>query len=157
MNDMTIAPAPVRQQVRVKAAPGRAFEVFTAGMGRWWKPSHSINASPLKDVVIEPSVGGRWFERGEDGRECEWGKVLAWEPPHRLVLAWQIGADWKYDPELMTEVEVRFAADGAGFTRVEFEHRKLERYGDVAAKVREFISSAGGWPALLEAFRNACE
>src|SRR4051812_44746439 len=99
----TITPAPVRKSIRVKASPEKAFEVFTAGMSRWWPGSHSINQSPLKSVTIEPRVGGRWFERGEDGSECEWGRVLAWEPPVQLVLAWQVDGQWRFDPNLVTE------------------------------------------------------
>src|SRR5215471_9619827 len=104
----TITVAPVRKSIKVAAAPDRAFHVFTAGMSRWWLKSDSINKSTIKDIVIEPKAGGRWFERGEDGSECEWGKVLAWEPPTgdgsggRLLLAWQINADFRFDPALST-------------------------------------------------------
>jgi hypothetical protein len=82
----TITPAPVRRTIRVKAAPARAFDVFTTRIGSWWPHEHSINkSSPQKEVVVEPRVGGRWFERGEDQSECQWGRVLVWEPPARLV------------------------------------------------------------------------
>ena len=104
---------------------------------------------------MEPRAGGRWFERGEDGTECDWGRVLVWEPPSRVVLAWQISAEWKFDPGLQTEVEVRFIAEGPKLTRVEFEHRNLERYGDKAEAVRKSISSDGGWPGLLAAYAAA--
>jgi uncharacterized protein YndB with AHSA1/START domain len=147
----TIAPAPVRKSIRVKAPPAKAFEVFTAGMGRWWIKTHSINASPLKDVIMEPRAGGRWFERGEDGSECPWGRVIAWEPPSRVLLAWQIGGDWKFDPDLVTEVEVRFTPEGDG-TRVDLEHRDIERFGDRADAVRAAFESAEGWGGLLERF-----
>jgi uncharacterized protein YndB with AHSA1/START domain len=148
---MIIAPAAIRKQVRVKAPPTRAFEIFTAGMSRWWLKTHTINTtkSPLKDIVLEPREGGRWFERGEDGSECQWGKVLAWEPPTRLLLAWQITAQWQFDPNLVTEVEIRFAPDGGG-TRVELEHRLLERLGDAAEAMRQ--SFERGWGSLLEEF-----
>ncbi len=145
MNKMTITPAPVLADIRVAAAPERAFEVFTTGTTRWWNPRHSIGSSPLKDVVIEPRVGGRFFERGADNSECDWGKVLVWEPPSRVVLAWQLNGDWKFDPALITEVEVRFAADGEGFTRVSLEHRKLEALGDKAEAVRAAVDSPEGW------------
>ncbi|HUB96112.1 MAG TPA: SRPBCC family protein [Stellaceae bacterium] len=149
----TITAAPVRKTITVKVAPDRAFEVFTAGMSRWWPQTHSINASPLKQVIIEPRAGGRWYERGEDGSECQWGKVLAWEPPTRLVLAWQIGAAWKYDPSLVTELELRFIAEGAA-TRVELEHRGLEALGAQAEQQRAMFDSPNGWSGLLERFAS---
>lgn len=155
MNKMTIIPAPVRAEIQVAAAPERAFEVFTAGATRWWNPTHSINASPLKNVVIEPRVGGRFFEKGEDASECDWGKVLVWEPPSRVVLAWQINGDWKYDPHLVTEVEVTFSPDGDGFTRVALEHRKLEALGDQAAAVRAAVDSPEGWRGDLARYAAA--
>ena len=154
---LKIAPAPVRKTLQVKASQTRAFEVFTAGFGRWWPASHSIAKSPQKDAIIEPRLGGRWYERGEDGSECDWGRVLVWEPPARLVLSWQLSAQWKYDPDLLTEVEVRFIPEGARLTRVEFEHRGLENYGDQAEAVRKSISSAGGWPGILEGYAAAIE
>ncbi len=152
----TISPAPVRKSIAVNATPERAFAVFTANMGRWWLRTHTINAAPMADVVIEPRVGGRWYERGEDGSQCEWGKVLAWEPPHRVLLAWQINGEWKYDAALVTEVEVNFIPDGSG-TRVELEHRHLERMGAAAEAARQAVDSPGGWSGLLQAFSQAVE
>jgi uncharacterized protein YndB with AHSA1/START domain len=148
---------PVRKTIRVQATPARAFEVFTAGMGRWWMPTHSISPTktPIAEVVIEPRVGGRWYERGTDGSECDWGRVLLWEPPTRLVLAWQIDAQWKFDPTLLTEVEVRFDAQASGATEVKLEHRQLERLGDAAASVRARFASQGGWSGLLERYATA--
>jgi uncharacterized protein YndB with AHSA1/START domain len=146
----TITVAPVRKSIRVAAAPNRAFHVFTEGMSRWWLKSHSINRSPIKDIVMEPRTGGRWFERGEDGSECEWGKVLAWEPPARLRLAWQIMQSWSFDPDLRTEVEIRFIADGAG-TRIELEHH-LDGYGAAAEQMFQIFDSPKGWSGLLESF-----
>lgn len=154
MSDISITPVPVRRSVRVEAPPARAFDVFTRGMAQWWLPSHKIGATPFKDVVVEPRAGGRWFERGEDGAECNWGKVLVWEPPARLVLAWQINGQWQFDPALVTEVEVRFVGD-AGGTLVELEHRYLERYGDQAGAVRARFESPAGWAGLLDAFAKA--
>ncbi len=155
MNNLTIKVAPVRQHIRVAATPERAFEIFASRMGRWWNPSHSINASPQKDVVIEGRAGGRWFEVGGDGSECEWGKVLVWDPPARLVLAWQLNAEWKYDSALVTELELQFAPDGAGFTRVDLEHRNLERYGEKAEAVAASLSSPDGWGGLLRRYVEA--
>ena len=152
--------APVRKMVRVKASPDVAFEVFTAGMTRWWPgATHTINPtkSPLKAVVMEPHAGGRWYERGEDGSECEWGKVLAWEPPHRLLLGWQVNAQWAYDPNLITELEVKFIGEGPGAVRVEVEHRDLERYGEAAETIRAAFDSPDGWTGLLETFAKEAE
>src|SRR5262245_29734942 len=104
--------APVRKSVRVNADRARAFEVFTAGLNRWWPRSHSIGGAPMEQAVIEPRVGGRWYERSADGSECEWGKVIAWDPPSRVVLGWQINAQFRYDPTVISEVEIRFAAEG---------------------------------------------
>jgi uncharacterized protein YndB with AHSA1/START domain len=153
----TITPAPVRKTLRVRAAPARAFDTFTAGMSTWWPAGHSIGTAPLKETVIEPHEGGRWFERGDDGSECDWGRVLAWEPPSRVLLAWQLDAQWRYDPDLVTEVEVRFIAEPDGMTRVEFEHRNLERLGPSAADARGALDSEGGWTGLLERFRGVAE
>jgi uncharacterized protein YndB with AHSA1/START domain len=151
----TITPAPVRKSVRVGAPPVRAFDVFTAGMGRWWPKTHHIGASDLDTLIMEPREGGRWFERGVDGAECEVGKVLVWEPPSRLVLAWQLTADWKFDPDLITEVEVRFIPDGDNATRVELEHRHLERFGQGADAVRRQIDAPDGWSGLLQLFAQS--
>jgi uncharacterized protein YndB with AHSA1/START domain len=147
----TVSLSPVRKQIRVSASPARAFEVFTEEMTRWWTKSHSINKSPIKEIVMEPRVGGRWFERGEDGSECQWGKVLEWSPPSRLVLAWQITHKWAFDPGLVTEVEVRFTAADSS-TLVELEHRNLDRFGTGANEMWKAPDSPGGWMGLLESF-----
>ncbi|HEX5900861.1 MAG TPA: SRPBCC family protein [Solirubrobacteraceae bacterium] len=146
----------VRQTVTVEAPPERAFAVFTEGLDSWWPlATHAIGAQPAVAVVVEPRPGGRWYERAADGSECDWGRVLAWEPPHRLVLAWEISADWQHDPGLVTEVEVRFHAEDADRTRVELEHRGLEAYADRAGDMRDTFDSPGGWPGLLERFAGA--
>lgn len=147
----TISPAPVKRSIVVKATPARAFAVFTGDPTAWWPREHTIGQSPLKEVVIEPRIGGRWYERGEDGSTCEWGKVLAWDAPSRVVLAWQIGADWQYRADLVTEVEVTFSAVDGG-TRVDLEHRNLDRFGDAADQTRAMLDSANGWPATLARF-----
>jgi hypothetical protein len=149
--------APVRKQLVVKASQSRAFAVFTAEMSRWWPATHSILKSPLKDCIVEPRVGGRWYTVGEDGSSCQTGYVIAWQPPEALVLAWQINAEWQFDPHLLTEVEVRFIAEGADTTRIELEHRYLERMGGKAAEVRNSVDSPGGWGAILESFKRRVE
>lgn len=152
MSTPAIHPAPVRKSVVVKADVERSFSAFTGGIGRWWPRSKSIGATAQVDVVLEGRAGGRWYERGADGAECEWGKVLLWDPPSRLLLAWQIDSNWKYDPALVTEVEITFTALGASETRVDIEHRKLERLGDKAAHIREMFDSEGGWNGVLKSF-----
>ncbi|MBB2923323.1 SRPBCC family protein [Cellulomonas cellasea] len=150
---------PIVRTLTVAAPPERAFDVFTAGMARWWKADYHLGEQPLVDVVVEPRAGGRWFERDAAGTECEWGHVIAWEPPGRVVLAWQVGADWAFDPALVTEIEVRFTAedgpDGAPATRVDFEHRGLEAYGDRAAEIRASLGAPDGWAGLLDGFATA--
>src|SRR5262249_28384011 len=106
------------------------------------------------DAVIEPRVGGRWYERGDDGSTCDWGTVLAWEPESRLVLSWDITAEWQYDPSLKTEIEVRFIADGKT-TRVGLEHRRLDRYGARRDEMRRIFDTEGDWGRLLAMFASA--
>jgi uncharacterized protein YndB with AHSA1/START domain len=146
-----IRPAPVRTSIFVNAPQSLAFEVFTAGIGRWWPKTHKTGPADLERPVIEPREGGRWYELDVDGSECEIGKVAVWSPPARLVLIWQLTPEFTYDADLVTEVEVLFTPEGDG-TRVELEHRDLERMGEKADAMRETISGPGGWPALLELF-----
>ncbi|MGO8968164.1 MAG: SRPBCC family protein [Myxococcaceae bacterium] len=146
---------PVRKSVRVAASAERAFRVFTEGMDRWWPREHHIGTSPLKRAVLEPQSGGRWYAVFEDGSECDTGKVLAWDPPRRLVLGWQITAQWKFDPSFLTEVEVTFTPEGPKRTLVQLEHRNLERYGAEALGLRKSIDSPGGWGKILGTFAVA--
>lgn len=145
---MTIAP--IVHTIRVKAAPGRAFELFATHIGEWWPRGNTIGKAPHVVIVIEPRAGGRWFERDGEGRETHWGKVLAWEPPSRLLLGWQISCDWGYDPKLLTEVELTFAPAESGGTLVRLEHRNLERFGVDAVRHVEKLN--GGWPTKLAQF-----
>ncbi len=143
----------VRKSIVVNAPQAHAFQVFTEGMHSWWPmKSHHIGSKPAETVIFEPRVGGRYFERAADGSECLWGHVLAWEPPQRLVLSWEIAADWKHDANTGIEVEVRFLAEGRETTRVELEHRNLERYGDHAQAVRDAVDSQGGWTGILDRY-----
>lgn len=151
--NLQITPAPVRKSIVVKAGIDKAFAVFTGSMASWWPKTHSINpGSPQADVVLEPKVGGLWYELGADGSRCQWGHVLAWDPPKRVLLAWQISADWQFDPTLVTEVEIRFTPEGAGETRMELEHRHLDRFGAKADEQRTALDGQGGWTALLNAY-----
>jgi uncharacterized protein YndB with AHSA1/START domain len=108
MNEMTVI-APVRKTVRVKAPIAHAFEVFTSGLTRWWPHDHGVGKMPIQKVLMEPRLGGRWLEISEDGTETSVATITVWEPPHRLVMVWQINAQWKPDPAMKSEVDVRFA------------------------------------------------
>jgi len=152
---MTVAEGnTVQKTITVEASPQHAFEVFTAGIDTWWPRSHHIGNSPMKKNVIEGRVGGRCYTVQEKGTHCDWGQVLAWEPPHRLVMAWQITHQWGYQPDLSkaSEVEVRFTAVEEGGTRVDLEHRHFERMGPGAAPMRTAVDSPGGWGTLLQMF-----
>jgi uncharacterized protein YndB with AHSA1/START domain len=142
--------APIVCTVEVKAAPARAFELFASQMERWWPKGRTIGKAPHVAIVIEPQAGGKWFERDADGNETHWGKVLAWEPPSRLLLGWQINTAWVHDPDLLTEVELTFAPAEGGGTHVTLEHRHLERFGGDAARHAERLG--GGWPTKLAEF-----
>ena len=146
-------PAAISKSFTVKAPPERAFRVFTADFGRWWPKTHYVGPSPLTGAVIEPHVGGRWYGVHEDGVDRQWGDVLTWDPPSRLVLACRLNHEFGYDPNLLTEVEVRFAAAGDGETRIDFEHRGLERFGDSEAAVRTRTMMDGGWSLILDSFK----
>lgn len=141
----------VHKSVTVAVPQALAFEVFTARIETWWPmASHHIGEADCAAVVIEPHPGGRWFERGVDGRECQWGEVLVWDAPNRVVLAWRLNARWAYDPTLHTEVDVRFTALDSGMTRVDLEHRGLEAYGDQALAMQQVFSSPTGWNGMLD-------
>ena len=149
----TIQPAAIRKSFTVRATPEKAFEVFTKGFDRWWPRTHFIGDSPLKEAVLESGVGGRWFSRHEDGSEQMWGDVLVWDPPGHLVVAWRISHEWGYDANLLTEVDVRFTDAGDGETRIDFEHRGLERFGESEPAERTRTAMAGGWDLILASFK----
>jgi uncharacterized protein YndB with AHSA1/START domain len=146
---------PVRTAVTVPLSPGQAFTLFTEGYHSWWPHSHHIGAAELAETVLEPRAGGRYYERGVDGSECDWGRVLACDPPHRIVVSWQINArddDWYGDPDPAhaSEIEVTFTGLPDGQTRVELEHRGIERHGAGAAGIHVGVSAPGGWGSILE-------
>jgi len=152
-----IQPAAIKKSLTVAVSPEKAFAVFTDGFDRWWPKSHTIGSGSLKQAIIEPRQGGRWYGIDVDGSENEWGEVLAWEPPGRLLLAWRINGQWTYDPGCNTEIEVLFTATADGQTQVEFEHRHLERLGEGAEGARIAMDSPGGWGGILAGFKQAAE
>ena len=151
----TVKIAPVQKTIHVAASQAHAFEVFTSGLARWWPKGHGIGKPPMKTMMLEPRLGGRWYEESEDGTETLVGKVLTWDPPARFVISWNVNSQWKPDAEIASEVEVRFIVDGAG-TRVELEHRKFEVMGEEGgAKMRKDVD--GGWPGLLDLYKKNAE
>jgi Activator of Hsp90 ATPase homolog 1-like protein len=145
----------VSKEITVEASQARAFDVFTRELGAWWPlATHHIGTAPAETAIIEPRAGGRWFERSADGRECEWGRVLVWDPPGRLVLSWEISADFKHDESIDTEVEVSFVSLGPALTRVELEHRRLDSYGAAVDKMRGIFDSENGWTWILRSFAS---
>ena len=148
---MQATPQAVTKTVTVDATPERSFDVFTLGFDTWWPRTHHTGEGEVVEAFIEPRVGGRWGARTTLGEEA-WGRVLVWDPPRRLVLDWQLDADFVYDPDFHTDVEVRFVAEGEARTRVEFEHRDLGRYGVRAAKHASVLGSEGGWSGILDTY-----
>jgi uncharacterized protein YndB with AHSA1/START domain len=144
----------VRESIVVNAPAERAFKVFTEDMQSWWPKEHHILESELAEMVVEPRVGGRIYDRGTDGSTCQWARVLAYEPPERFVFSWDIGLDWQIetDPERTSEVEIRFVPEGDERTRVELEHRHIDRHGDGWERMRDAVGSPNGWLVGLKAF-----
>lgn len=147
----TTAPIPpITGTVTIAVPVEQAFGVFTGSINSWWPHQYHIGRADVAEVILEPREGGRWYERGVDGTECDWGRVLTWEPPHRLVFTWQINGTWRFDPdpEHASEIEVRFTADGPGETTVEVEHSHFERL-DGGGTINDAIRGGGGWAQLL--------
>lgn len=141
----------VRKQVVVNTAITQAFAAFTERFGDFKPPEHNLLQAPIAETVFEPRVGGHIVDRAADGSECRWARILAYEPPHRVVFSWDIGPQWQVetDPELTSEVEVRFVAEGPNRTRVELEHRHLDRHGPGWQSVGEGVDGDQGWPLYL--------
>jgi DNA-binding transcriptional ArsR family regulator len=147
--DTTVA---VRREVVVEVNQAAAFEIFTGDMTSWWPAHHHIGSAPIREIVIEPRVGGRWYTRHQDGTETDTGVVTAWEPSGLFGVTWQIGADWKFHPDFVTTVTVRFTAEGTDRTRVVLEHGGLEAYGADTAAMRETFEQEGAWTGTLAAY-----
>jgi uncharacterized protein YndB with AHSA1/START domain len=149
-----IADTAVRTAIVVDAPQQLAFDVFTQDMGGWWPPDHHILEGELAEMVFELRAGGRIYDVGVDGSECQWARVLAFEPPERVVISWDITTEWKLETDLArtSEVEVRFVAEGPERTRVELEHRHLDRHGEGWQNMRGAVGSPGGWQGGLQRF-----
>lgn len=150
---------PVRKSVRVRANAERAFRVFTKDMGSWWPRTHHIGKSPMTGIVIEGRPGGTIYSDQEDGTKCPWGTVLVWDPPRRLVFAWQVTPTWQFEPDLekCSEVELLFTPADDGTTLVELEHRHFEKHGTGHAQMRDTVNGDGGWGTLLSLYAQQTE
>ena len=144
----------VRHAVVVDAPIDKAFKVFTEDFGRFKPAEHNMLGVEIAETVFEPRVGGSLYDRGVDGRECRWARVLAYEPPTRVVLSWDISPYWQIeaDRERTSEFEVRFIAETADRTRVELEHRNLDHHGEGWEGVREGVDGDQGWPLYLQRY-----
>jgi uncharacterized protein YndB with AHSA1/START domain len=156
--------AVVRKSVRVRAPIERAFSVFVEQMETWWPATHHIGNVPFAAIFVEPRVGGRWYERNAEGQQCDWGTVLAWNPPHRVTFSWHVGPghdqpDWVADPDMAraSEVEIKFTAEGPERTLVELTHSKLERHGAGYQQLREIFDGPGAWSGILALYAKRVE
>jgi uncharacterized protein YndB with AHSA1/START domain len=148
--------ASVKHSIVVEAPIGRAFKVFTEDFGRFKPAEHNLLRVPIAETIFEPRVGGHLYDRGIDGSECRWARVLAYEPPNRVLLSWNISPQWQIetDPNKTSEWEVRFTAETAHRTRVEIEHRHLDRHGEGWQSVRDGVEGDRGWPLYLQRFAD---
>jgi uncharacterized protein YndB with AHSA1/START domain len=151
---MTDVQTAVATSIVVDAPVELAFAVFTGDMDSWWPKEHHVLQAPLARMVLEPRAGGEIYDVGTDGSECHWGRVLAYEPPDRIAFSWAISLQWQVetDPAKASEVEVRFVAEGPTRTRVELEHRHIDRHGEGWESMRDAVGSDGGWKVGLRAF-----
>jgi uncharacterized protein YndB with AHSA1/START domain len=149
-------PTTIRHHVVVNAPLDRAFHVFTEKFGDFKPREHNLLKVPIEETVFEPRVGGHIYDRGVDGSLCKWGRIAAYEPPNRVVFTWDIGPTWQLetDPARASEVEVRFTAESAHRTRVELEHRHIERHGEGWESVAAGVDGDAGWPLYLGRYAN---
>jgi uncharacterized protein YndB with AHSA1/START domain len=157
---MTAQAAPtaaVKRTLHVGVPIEFAFRMLTEKMGSWWPATHHIAKTPFLEIVLEPQVGGRWFERDANGGECDWGKVLVYKPPKLLALSWHLQSDWQFHPDIAraSEVVFEFIAEGPEATRLEFKHRHLERHGEGRERVRAGVDSPGGWTGVLAQYEQS--
>lgn len=151
---MQAADTSVRTSIVVEAPIERAFAVFTEDFGSFKPPEHNLLGVEIAETVFEPREGGHLYDRGVDGSECRWARILVYQPPNRVVISWEISPRWQLetDPEKTSEVEVRFVSEAPSRTRVELEHRNLERHGEGWEGVRDGFAGEGGWPLYLRRY-----
>lgn len=144
----------VRHSITVEAPIGEAFRVFTEDFGRFKPPEHNLLGAAIAETVFEPRAGGHVFDRGVDGSECRWARVLAYEPPNRVVISWDISPHWQIesDPDKTSEVEVLFRVESPTTTRVDLEHRHLDRHGEGWESVRDGVDNDQGWHLYLQRY-----
>jgi len=149
----------VHRSIAVRASRERAFQVFTEGIGSWWPPEHHLISGELAEMVFEPWVGGHIIDRAVNGSECRWSRVLAFDPPASFTMSWDISLAWQIetDPTRTSEIEVTFTDRGDGTTRVDLEHRHLDRHGDGWEGMRSAIGSPNGWQIGLDRFASTVE
>jgi uncharacterized protein YndB with AHSA1/START domain len=149
----------VQTSILVEAPLGHAFTVFTEDIGSWWPTEHHILQTELAEMVFEPRQGGRIYDRGVDGSECHWARVLVYEPPERVVFSWDINLAWQIedDPAKVSEVEVTFLSETPGRTRVTLEHRHIDRHGEGWQQMRDAVGSPEGWNTGLQGFARRLE
>ncbi|ALG84313.1 SRPBCC family protein [Gordonia phthalatica] len=153
---MTDSSSTIQRSVTVPVSPAAAFELFTGRFGDFKPREHNLLGTPITETVFEPRIGGSIIDRADDGTECRWARILAFEPPHRVVFSWDIGPTWQIetDHERCSEVEISFTADGPSSTLVAVEHRHLDRHGPGWESVRQGVAGDGGWPLYLARYRE---
>jgi hypothetical protein len=144
----------IKKELHLNASQQTCFNVFTKKMDAWWPKTHHVGSAPLVETVLEPKLGGRWYTKHEDGSESMVGHVLTWDPYSLLILNWQIDGNFQCDPELRTEVEIRFISEGPAQTRIEFEHRNLDK---LAGGTKIINDMDNGWGMILDMYKNLTE
>ena len=144
----------VQASIVVEASQEKAFRFFTDDIGKWWTPEHHILQGELAKMVFEPRVGGHIYDVATDGAECRWARVLAYDPPASVVFSWDVSLQWQLesDPAKTSEVEVRFIPEGENRTRVELEHRNIDRHDEGWEAMRDAVGSADGWAIGMKRF-----
>jgi Activator of Hsp90 ATPase homolog 1-like protein len=155
----TVEEAVVRKSIRVQASIERAFSVFVEQMEMWWPAEHHIGEKPFESIIVEPRVGGRWYERDAEGKDCLWGWVRAWDPPRLVTFSWHLGPNWQFSADLAkaSDVAIRFTSEGPSATLVELEHSGIERHGEGYEQLRVALDGPDAWTRTLAEFAKAAD